>query len=264
MPRRPIFALALVAAVAGAACEDKKTETPPAAPAATATGAAVAPSGAAAAPAAPVSGDKGTVKGTVVLTGKAPEMLDQRRQTDAFCAKHPQKDDEVVVGKGGALANVIVRINGLPSTPPPAKPAELNQDQCSYSPRVQAIVAGQTMLIKNSDPVLHNVREIKGALTKKNIAQVPGTPPVAEQDLKEPGTLMKFKCDIHQWMTAYVWVQNNDAFAVSDKDGKFEIANVPVGTWDVTAWHERFGEKNAKITVTKDKPAELKLELSAK
>ena len=76
--------------------------------------------------------------------------------------------------------------------------------------------------------------------------------------------MMKFKCDIHQWMTAYVWVQNNDAFAVSDKDGKFEIDNVPVGTWDVTAWHERFGEKNAKITVSKDKPAEIKLEFAAK
>ena len=146
---------------------------------------------------------------------------------------------------------------------PPAKPAELNQDQCSYSPRVQAIVAGQTMLIKNSDPVLHNVREIKGALTKKNMAQVPGTPPVAEQDLKDPG-MMKFKCDIHQWMTAYVWVQSNDAFAVTDKDGKFEISGVPVGTWEVTAWHERFGEKNGKITVAKDKPAEIKLELAAK
>jgi hypothetical protein len=200
----------------------------------------------------------------VVLTGKVPEMPDQKRQTDAFCAKSPQKDDEVVVGKGGTLANVIVHINGLPSTPPPAKLAELNQDKCSYSPRVQAIVAGQTLQIKNSDPVLHNVREIKGALTKKNFAQVPGMPPIAEQDLKDAGTLMKFKCDIHQWMTAYVWVQNNDAFAVTDKDGKFEIGNVPVGTWDVTAWHERFGEKNGKVTVTKDKPAELKLELAAK
>jgi hypothetical protein len=269
MPRRPIFALALVAAVGGAACEEKKTEpTPAAAPAAAPvpapSGAPVAPSGAAAAPAAAPSGDKGTVKGTVVLTGKPPEMAEQKRQTDAFCAKTPQKDDEVVVGKGGALGNVLVRINGLPATPAPAKPAELNQDKCSYSPRVQGIVAGQTLQIKNSDPVLHNVREIKGAMTKKNFAQVPGTPPVGEQDLKEPGTMMKFKCDIHQWMTAYVWVQNNDAFAVSDKDGKFEIDNVPVGTWDVTAWHERFGEKNAKITVSKDKPAEIKLEFAAK
>jgi hypothetical protein len=268
MPRRPIFALALVAAVAAAACEEKKTEpTPAAAPAAAPSGAAAPPSGAAGTPsgaAAAPSGDKGKVTGTVVLTGKPPEMADQKRQTDAFCAKTPQKDDEVVVGKGGALANVIVRINGLPATPAPAKPAELNQDRCSYSPRVQAIVAGQTLLIKNSDPVLHNVREIKGALTKKNFAQVPGTPPIPEQELKEPGTLMKFKCDIHQWMTAYVWVQNNDAFAVSDKDGKFEIDNVPVGTWDVTAWHERFGEKNAKITVSKDKPAEIKLEFATK
>src|SRR5579863_9995630 len=269
MLRRPIFAFAFVAVAASTAlfvaCEDKKAEAPapaPAAPAAPAapSGAAVAPSGAAAAPAA--SGDKGSVKGTVVLKGKAPEMPDQKRQTDAFCAKSPQKDDEVVVGKVGALANVIVHVDGLPNAPSPMKVAELNQDKCSYSPRVQGIVAGQTLQIKNSDPVLHNVREIKGALTKKNIAQVPGTPAVNEQ-LAEPGSLIKFKCDIHPWMTAYVYVANNDAFAVTDKDGSFEIKNVPVGTWDITAWHERFGEKKGKITVAKDKPAEIKLELSA-
>jgi hypothetical protein len=65
-------------------------------------------------------------------------------------------------------------------------------------------------------------------------------------------------------MTAYVWVVTNSAFAVSDKDGKFEIKNVPVGTWDVTAWHERFGETKGKVTVKKDMTAELKLELAAK
>jgi plastocyanin len=287
--RRQIFAVsafaafAIVAALTLYACDEKKTETapgaagnpsgatpsggvPPAGPAVAASGAATAPSGAAAAPsgaAAAPSSDKGTVKGSVVLSGKVPEMPDQKRQTDAFCAKSPQKDDEVVVGKGGALANVLVHINGLPATPPPSKAAELNQDKCSYAPRVQGIVVGQTLSIQNSDPVLHNVREIKGALTKKNFAQVPGTPAVQET-FSDAGTLWKFKCDIHNWMTAYVWVQSNGAFAVSDKDGKFEIKDVPVGTWDVTAWHERFGEKNAKITVAKDKTAELKLVLESK
>lgn len=272
MLRRPIFALVLVAAAASA-CEDKKTESTPAATGVAAapsgavaapSGASATPSGAAAAPAAAAAtGDKGSVKGTVVLTGKAPEMPDQKRQTDAFCAKTPQKDDEVVVGKGGALANVLVHINGLPPSAAPTKAAELNQDKCSYAPRVQGLVVGQTLQIKNSDPVLHNVREIKGALTKKNFAQVPGTPAVTET-FADGGTLFKFKCDIHPWMTGYVWVQANDAFAVSDKDGKFEIKNIPVGSWDVTAWHERFGEKTAKLTVAKDKTAELKLDFAAK
>src|SRR5260370_41845833 len=118
MPRRPIFALPLVAAVAGAACEDKKTETATAAPPAVATPQGAAPSGAmpatAPAVAAAATGDKGTVKGTGGLTGKVPEMPEQKRQTDAFCGKSPQKDDKIDDGKGGPLAKRLGRINDLP------------------------------------------------------------------------------------------------------------------------------------------------------
>jgi len=74
--------------------------------------------------------------------------------------------------------------------------------------------------------------------------------------------MLKFKCDVHQWMTGFVWVQNNPYFAVSDKDGKFEIKDVPVGTWDIEAWHERFGTKTGKVTVVKGKPAEVKFEFN--
>jgi plastocyanin len=264
MSRRYVYALALAFTVAGAACDEKKSEPAAAPPPAAPTGAAAAPSGAAVAPSgAAASGDRGTVKGSVVVTGKLPAMPEQKRQTDPFCARTPMKDDSVIAGPKGELANVIVHINGLPPSPPPSQKATLTQDKCAYAPHVQGIVAGQTLAIKNADPVLHNVHTYKGASTLFNVAQVPGTPDI-DRTFTDNGALLKLKCDIHPWMTAYVWVQNNDAFAVTDKDGKFEIKDVPVGTWDIEAWHEVFGTKTGKITVAKDKPAEIKLELSAK
>jgi carboxypeptidase family protein len=90
---------------------------------------------------------------------------------------------------------------------------------------------------------------------------VPGTPNI-EKTFTQNGVMLKFKCDVHQWMTGFIWVQNNGAFAVSDKDGKFEIKDVPVGTWDIEAWHERFGTKTGKVTVAKGKPAEIKFEFN--
>ena len=108
---------------------------------------------------------------------------------------------------------------------------------------------------------MHNVHTYEGARTLFNVAQVPGTPNI-EKTFSQNGTMLKFKCDIHPWMTGYVWVQNNRYFAVTDKDGAFEIKDVPVGSYEIEAWHERFGTKTGKVTVQKGKPAEVKFEFT--
>src|SRR4051812_41029753 len=127
MNRAPLLALALVFAVG---CEEKTEPPKPAAPtpaAAPASGAAAAPaSGAAALP----SGDRGDLKGAVAVTGKIPAMEDLKRNSDALCAKKQMKDESVIAGKKGELANVAVHINGLPPTSPPAEKATLSQDDC--------------------------------------------------------------------------------------------------------------------------------------
>ena len=56
---------------------------------------------------------------------------------------------------------------------------------------------------------------------------------------KEPG-LVHFSCNIHPWMDAYVWVFDHPYVAVTDKDGNYEIKNVPVGSKvHVVGWHEK-------------------------
>lgn len=266
MLRRPFFALALATLVVGG-CEEKKNESAqPAATPATPTAPAAAPtSGAPAAPAsgaAVVPGETGTIKGHVKIVGKIPPMEDLKRNSDAFCAKKQMKDETIVATPKGDLANAVVHVNGLPPTAPPAEKATLSQDDCMYRPRVQGIVAGQTLDIRNGDPVLHNVHTYRGASTLFNVAQVPGTPNI-EKTFTDNGAILKFKCDVHQWMTGYVWVQNNRYFAVTGKDGDFEIKDVPVGTWEIQAWHERLGEKTAKVTVQKGKTADVQFAFDA-
>ena len=253
-----------------AGCEEKKKEeapapaAPAAAPAAPAAPAAApaAPGAPAAAPGAPAAaapaGAKGDVKGTVSLTGKAPEMADLKRTTDPFCGKTKMKDEEVV-SKNGKLANVIVHINGAPASEPPAAKAEIKQENCMYRPRVQTVVAGQTIAVHNGDPTLHNVHTYKGTSTLFNQAQVPNTPDI-EKKFTDAGALLKFKCDVHQWMTGYIWVQNNGYAAVTGEDGTFDIKGVPAGKYEIEAWHERFGSKKGEVTVSPDKPAEVKFE----
>ncbi len=58
------------------------------------------------------------------------------------------------------------------------------------------------------------------------------------------------KCDVHPWMTAYIGVFDSDYFAVTAADGSFEIKGLPPGSYELVAWHERFGELKKTVTVS--------------
>jgi plastocyanin len=208
----------------------------------------------------------GTIKGAVKLTGKAPERKDLSMKADPFCAKQPAgKDEEVVVGTGGSLKNVAVRVaKGLSgAAPAPTQEAVLDQQGCMYRPRVVVVQAGQTIAIKNSDQTLHNVHTYKGAATLFNQAQVFGMPPIKKK-FPTVGDVVKFKCDVHPWMTGFALVSDNPHSAVTGDDGSFTISNVPPGTYTLEAWHEKYGTKTVEVTVAADKTADAKFEFAAK
>jgi plastocyanin len=256
---RALFVMVgLTLSLATSACT--KREEAPAAPASASSGAA--PATAAAAPGAAGSA---VIKGLVTLQGTPPEVKLIKRETDPFCARKQMKEEEVIVGAGGALKNVLVRISKGVSGhyEPPAEGATLDQTDCMYRPRVQGIMAGQSLIIKNGDQTLHNVHSYKGPSTIFNQAQVPGLGPMAKK-FNESGDIIKFKCDVHPWMTGYVGVSNHPFFAVTGDDGAFTIPKVPAGTYTLEAWHERYGSKTAEITVADDKPTEIKFVFDAK
>jgi plastocyanin len=213
----------------------------------------------------PASGTA-AIKGTVTLTGTPPEMAFTKRDADPFCARTPMKDEEVVVGAGGALKNVIVRITKgiMGNYEPPMSNVTIDQSQCMYRPRVAMIMAGQSLLIRNSDQTLHNVHTYKGASTLFNQAEVPGLPAIAKTFKDATGEILKFKCDVHPWMTGYVGVSAHPFFAVTGEDGKFEIPKVPAGKYTLEAWHERFGTLSQEITVEANKPTPVAFAFASK
>jgi hypothetical protein len=236
---------------------------PPAAPAAPpAAGDGAAKAGDAT---TPVKAGTATIGGKAILVGKPPEMPMLKRQADPFCAKTPMKDEEVMVGAGGGLKNVLVRITqGISGNyEPPMTNATLDQSACMYRPRVQAIMAGQQVLVRNSDQTLHNVHAYRGPSTLFNQAEIPGLPPMSKA-LPYTGSIIKFKCDVHPWMTAYVGISGHPFFAVTGDDGSFAIPKVPAGKYTLEAWHERFGTKTTELTVVADTPANVTFEFSAK
>jgi plastocyanin len=207
------------------------------------------------------------VQGSVVLSGKPPAPAVVNMKSDPFCGKLPEsKDEEVVVGKGGELKNVVVRISkGVAAAPAaPTTPAVVDQNGCMYKPRVVVAQAGQQVEIRNSDMTMHNVHTYKGKpeTTVFNLAHVQGTPPHKKKFTTND--VIKFKCDVHPWMTGYVVVTDNPYFAVTGDDGKFALPKVPPGSYTLEAWHEKYGSVTKDITVADGKPVDLKLEFKAK
>ena len=128
------------------------------------------------------SGDRGDVKGTVVVTGKVPAMEDLKRNSDAFCAKKQMKDESVVAGKKGELANVR-RPHQRPAGDRAARregDARRRTTACTAR-ACRASSTGRSSRSSNGDPVLHNVHTYKARATLFNLAQVPGTPEHREE-----------------------------------------------------------------------------------
>jgi len=207
------------------------------------------------------------ITGKITLKGTPPE--EKTIGLDPTCGKlHPDglKTRLYIVGKDGALADVFVYISeGAPKGTAPAEPGVLDQKGCEYIPYVSGLQAGQKLLVKNSDDVLHNVHAtpIVAGNKESNMAELPKSKPL-EFTFPNPEVLLRFKCDVHPWMFSYVGVVDHPYYAVSDKDGNFKIANVPAGSYTVEAFHRKAGKVPQKVTVTADgAKADFNLEVPA-
>jgi hypothetical protein len=202
--------------------------------------------------AAPTAG-RGQIKGHIKLSGPLPGNPVIRMGMDPMCARiNAGKrviQETVVATLDGSLANVFIRLRGdVPVTPVPTAPVVIDQMACIYRPRVVGIRVGQTLQVKNSDSLLHNVHGLSAKRNTFNVGE-PIAGMVQQFVMKDEEVMLQIKCDVHSWMTAFVGVVSNPYFAVSDVKGTFEIDNVPPGTYMIDAWHERYGRLTQAVRV---------------
>jgi len=195
----------------------------------------------------------GTIKGHVRLTGKLPGNPIIRMGMDPMCSKMNAGkrviQEYVAASIDGSLANVFVRLQGnFPQTPVSSQPVIIDQRGCIYTPRVIGARVGQTVQIKNSDNLLHNVHGYSGKDNSFNFGQARAGI-INDFKPKNEEVMLHLQCDIHKWMNAYIGIVTNPYFAVSDKMGAFEIDKVPPGTYTIQAWQERYGFVMKTVTV---------------
>jgi plastocyanin len=190
-----------------------------------------------------------TINGTVKFDGPAPKASKIDMSQDPGCKG--MNEAENVVVNGGDLANVFVYVKdglGNRTFDVPQAPVVLEQQGCKYHPHVLGVMAGQTVQIKNSDPTTHNIHPTPQNNREWNESQPPSSPAI-EKNFAREEIMLPVKCNQHPWMKMYINVVKTPFYAVTDKDGKYEIKGLPPGDYTIAFVQEKLGEQDQKVTV---------------
>jgi hypothetical protein len=112
------------------------------------------------------------------------------------------------------------------------------------------------------DPVQHNDHLRLNGQTISNVAMTPNGRNIRKK-MSEP-RIINFKCDVHIFMNAAIFVAKNPYFLVTDKNGKYTISNIPPGNYRVQIWHEALPPQGKEIVITPHKTMNISVELSSK
>ena len=195
----------------------------------------------------------GTLTGRALFDGPAPANPPIKMTADPACLRANPNGAmfDTFTVKDGGLDNVFVYVkDGLGNYyfDVPTESLKLDQQGCRYSPHVFGIRVGQPLEIVNNDSTLHNVHALGQSNAEFNFAQqIQGMKNQKTFTAKE--VMVPFKCDVHGWMNAYAGVLDHPYFAVTTNGGRFELKNLPAGTYTIEAWHERLGAQSQKITI---------------
>jgi hypothetical protein len=195
----------------------------------------------------------GSVEGHVKVTAVPAANPVIRMSADPNCLKvnagKRVVQELVVRADDGGLANAFINVKGsFPNSPAAPAPAVIDQQGCTYHPRVQGARVGQALEVKNSDPTLHNIHSLSTKGQDFNVGQ-PLAGMVFKYQLKAEEVMLHVKCDVHSWMTGYIGVVPHGYYAVSDGSGTFKISGVPAGKQTIQVWHEKYGPLTQTVDV---------------
>ena len=162
-------------------------------------------------------------------------------------------DLSLIVAADGALQLAVVSVDDAAPAPLPTTftAAFIDQKSCVYRPSVVATRAGQSIKVKNSDPLMHNVRAMNDRKPIFNVA-MPLENLTIDKPLPANPTVVQLHCDVHPWMTAWIVTFAHDLYATTNAQGQFRIDAVPAGHHAIKLWHPRLGEQRAELDVKAD------------
>ncbi len=207
--------------------------------------------------------DEGTIRGTVRFAGPVPAPRTVSVTEDVETCGASLQVQTLEIGPEQGLASVVVSLvditRGVELEAPVSAPT-LDQQGCRFLPRVLLAPAGSPVAVLNSDPITHNIHTVTFKNRPLNRAQpselhkIEVTFPFAEK--------VKVRCDIHEWMGAWIVVMGHPYYTLTDRAGRFVVGGVPPGTYTLEAWHETLGATTQTVTVEAGQTTDIGLTMS--
>ena len=216
----------------------------------------------------------GDMPNTKALDAKVDEAAKKEASSVQHCmaagAPETDKGQQVWRIKDGKVKNVAVFLVPVdnntifafsdkdPLVSLKDKPAALHQPYCAFHPHVQfmftkyrsadqgnkLVPTGQELTVyndtindANKEGFGHNTHLQGPNQEEFNQTIGPGGKKVVDNLIPER-SVVNVSCDVHKWMSAFIWVRDNPYYAVTDEKGEFTISNVPTGKVGIVAWHE--------------------------
>lgn len=193
------------------------------------------------------------VSGTIKLKGDVPQSQPIKIRCSNCRPLYPDgmPSEDLVVDKEKhvqwAFVYVKAGVKGK-KFDIPKNPVVLDQRGCRHKPHVLGMMAGQKLVIRNSDPHFHQFH----AMPFKNKVLMFGQPQNSqdvENTFEHREIMIKMRDDVHPWMSAWIGVLDHPFFAVSGRNGKYEIKGLPPGKYTLEVWHEKYKSVTQEIEV---------------
>ena len=186
--------------------------------------------------------DGGIISGTVKWSGTVPRQLAVPVDKDPLVCDPDSKKttdlERLIIGPERGVANTIVYLKNISAGKPMVLPEQrrhLDQKQCHYIPHILLVPENAVLSMQSSDATLHTIH-MDGAASFN--LPFPFVNKVTTRTMSTPG-LVHLRCNGgHVWMNAEMMVAPHPYYAVTDESGRFELTDVPPGTYQIVAWHE--------------------------
>ena len=153
----------------------------------------------------------------------------------------------VVDARGQPAVQVVVlaRPVGNVMAAASAKSVTVTQQMQSFTPSVTPISVGTTVQFPNLDRMRHHVYSFSQAKTFEIHLYSGEEIPKVTFDVPGPVSL---GCNIHDWMSGYLYVTDAPYFASTDGSGNAALGNLPPGEYRLSVWHPKLNAETAAGT----------------
>ncbi|MEO2053926.1 MAG: carboxypeptidase-like regulatory domain-containing protein [Nitrospira sp.] len=204
----------------------------------------------------------GTLEGQVFLTGTPPPARIFHlifSPNIEFCrdisdGKGNRLLQEFHVSSDGGFQDVVVALVGVKKGKPFDYTPIIWIENCQIKPFVTPVRNNHPITISSVDPITHDIQaytlkdEYTFAMFNK---PMPARASVTKEIVFRKGHyIFRTQCGVHDYMQSWGMAVGNPYFAVTDREGRFIISDIPPGTYYLVAWHPHMEVQAREVTIS--------------